>query len=249
MSVFGLDSKGHDLSDPPNVRYYLMSSLQHAAGSSGLGICQQPRNPLNANPVLRALLLDLDEWVSSGKQPPESRMPRQADGTLVPPLPQAAEGFPNIPGVKYNGRMHTGDRLDFGPEFDRGVLTKLPPAIVGTPYPTLVPKTDADGNDVAGIRLPEIAVPVATYTGWALRADAGDDGCDASGQKIDFAATRTARLASGDPRPSLEERYPTHENYVTSVTRAANELQNQRLLLDEDVRRYEEQATQSTIGK
>jgi len=249
MSVLQLDGRGRDLPDTPNVRYYLMSSLQHANGSTGLGICQQPRNPLNANPVLRALLVDLDEWVSAGKQPPPSRMPRRADGTLVPPLPQDAEGFPNIPGVKYNGRMHTGDRFDFGPQFDQGFLTKLPPALVGTPYPALVPKTDVDGNDVAGIRLPEIAAPLATYTGWALRANGGDDGCDAAGQKIDFATTKVARLTSGDPRLSIEERYPNHESYVDAVTQAANGLRGQRLMLDEDVRRYTEQANQSSVGK
>lgn len=249
MSVFQLDGKGRDLRDPANVRYFLMSSLQHAAGSTGPGICQQPRNPLNANPVLRALLVDMDQWVSTGKEPPASREPRRADDTLVPTLPQAQEGFPNIPGVKYNGRMHTGDRFDFGPEFDKGVLTKLPPALVGTPYPALVPKTDADGNDVAGIRLPEVTVPLATYTGWALRANGGDDGCDAAGQKIDFAATKAERLKAGDPRLSIEERYPNHEIYVNAVTQAANALRGERLLLDDDVQRYTEDASESSIGK
>jgi len=249
MSVFQLDGKGRDLPDPTNVRYFLISSMQHGAGSSGSGICQQPRNPLNANAVLRALLVDMDEWVSTGKQPPASRVPRRADGTLVPPLPQSGEGFPNIPGVKYNGRMHTGDLFDFGPQFDQGILTKLPPTLVGTPYPALVPKTDADGNDVAGIRLPEVAVPLATYTGWGLRANGGDDGCDASGQKIDFTATKAARLASEDPRLSIEERYPTHDIYVNAVTAAANGLREERFLLDDDAKRYVEQAAQSSVGK
>ena len=193
--------------------------------------------------------VDMDEWVSAGKQPPSSRVPRRANGTLVPPLPQSGEGFPNIPGVKYNGRMHTGDQFDFGPQFDQGILTKLPPTLLGTPYPALVPKTDADGNDVAGIRLPEVAVPLATYSGWGLRANGGDDGCDASGQKIDFAATKAARLASGDPRLSIEERYPNHEVYLNAVTAAANVLREERLLLDDDAKRYVEQAAQSSVGK
>jgi hypothetical protein len=97
-----------------------------------------------------------------------------------------------------------------------------------------VPKADADGNDIAGIRMPEVAVPVATYTGWALRAD-GLDGCDSNGQKLDFAKTKAARLASGDPRPSLDERYPDHATYVELVSRAAQALREQRLLLEEDV--------------
>ncbi|MGI9165633.1 MAG: alpha/beta hydrolase domain-containing protein [Pyrinomonadaceae bacterium] len=114
-----------------------------------------------------------------------------------------------------------------------------------------VPRTDPDGNDIAGIRLPEIAVPLATYTGWGLRgaAFAGDDLCDPFGQKIDFRQTRAERLAIGDPRLSLEERYQTHEKYVKQVTHAAKHLQRRRLLLDEDVERYIKAAEASSIGK
>ena len=124
--------------------------------------------------------------------------------------------------------------FDFGPDFDKGILSVLPPKLVGTPYPVFVPKTDADGNDIAGIRMPEVTVPIATYTGWALRADSLD-GCDAAGQQIAFAKTKAERLAAGDPRPSLEERYADHAAYVSLVTRAAQDLKAQRLLLDEDV--------------
>jgi hypothetical protein len=249
MSVFQLDGEGNDLPDPANVRYFLMSSLPHG-GASGPGICQQNRNPLVANPTLRALLVDLDQWVSAGSEPPASRMPRRANGSLVQPLPQQGVGYPKIPGVTYNGRAHTGDLFDFGPQFDRGILTILPPTLVGTPYAVLVPTTDADGNDVAGVRLPDVAVPLATYSGWNLRAlPAGaNDGCDAAGQKIDFPRTQADRLATGDPRQSIEERYPTHDAYVSAVTRAATDLQQQRLLLDQDVRSYIHAAEESSIG-
>ena len=250
MAVFQLDAEGNDLADPANVRYFLMSSLPHGAGS-GPGICQQNRNPLAPNPVLRALLVDLDQWVSSGTDPPASRMPRRADGTLVPALPQESVGFPAIPGVVYNGRNHTGDLFDFGPLFDKGILSIVPPKLMGTPYPALVPRTDADGNDVAGIRLPDVAVPLATYTGWNLRAvpPGANDGCDASGQKIDLSETQADRLASGDPRLSIEERYPTHDGYVNAVTRAATDLEQQRLLIDQDVQQYIRTAEQSAIGR
>ncbi|HEY1291883.1 MAG TPA: alpha/beta hydrolase domain-containing protein [Chloroflexota bacterium] len=213
--------------------------------------CQQNRNPLLPNPVLRALLVDMDQWVASGRQPPDSRVPRVVDGTLVSPLPQDAMGFPNIPGVVYNGRLHTGDLFDFGAQFEEGILSILPPKLVGTPYPVLVPKTDADGNGVAGVRLPEIAAPLATYTGWGLRAyPAGaDDGCDASGQKIDFPDTEADRVTSGDPRPSIAERYPTHAVYVAAVTEAVTHLQQQRLLLNVDAQAYLQAAEASTIGK
>jgi hypothetical protein len=156
-----------------------------------------------------------------------------ADGTPVPPLPQSGVGFPEIPGVTYNGGLHTGDLFDFGPEFNEGIFSILPPKLLATPYPALVPKTDADGNDVAGVHLPEVAAPLATYTGWGLRAyPAGaNDGCDASGQKIDFPQAVADRVASGDPRASIAERYPTHDAHVTAVTDVVTQLRQQRLLL------------------
>jgi hypothetical protein len=246
-SMMQTDSAGHDLdlASVKGVRYYLLSSQPHGAGN-GPGICAQPRNPMRPNAALRALLTDLDAWVSRGVEPPANRMPHVADGTLVPPLPQAVAGFPTIPGVVYNGVHHTGDLFDYGPDFDKGFITVQPPKLVGTPYPVLVPKADADGNDIAGVRLPELTVPVATYTGWALRAD-GLDGCDAAGQKVNFAKTKAARLEAGDPRPSLEERYADHATYVDQVTRAAQALKAERFLLDEDVQRYVNAAQSASV--
>jgi len=170
---------------------------------------------------------------------------------LVRSQSQERVGFRNIPGVTFNGLVTTGDLFDYGPTSDEGILTTLPPFLVDSPYPIFVPRTDTDGNDIAGIRLPEVAVPLATYTGWGLRAKAfaGDDLCDMSGQKIDFQQTEAARLAVGDPRPSIEERYPTHNKYVRNVTSAAIRLYRQRLLLDQDVKRYIEEAEASDIGK
>jgi Alpha/beta hydrolase domain len=232
-SMLQTDAQGHDLGDLDDVRFYVLASFPHGEGT-GRGICAQPRNTMRPNQALRALLVDLDAWVTKGEAPPADRLPRVADGTLVPPLPQAGMGFPQIPGVTYNGVHHTGDLFDFGPDFDKGILSVLPPKLIGSPYPVLVPKTDPDGNDIAGIRMPDVAVPVATYTGWALRAD-GLDGCDAAGQQIAFAKTKAERMAAGDPRPSLEERYADHAAYVSLVRRAAEDLEAQRLLLDEDV--------------
>ena len=249
-SLLHTDTLGNDVLDPPNVRFYMFSSLPHSAGT-GPAICQQPRNPLVANAGLRALQVALDEWVTSGTEPPASRVPRRLDGTLVPTLRQSALGFPHIPGVKYNALMTTGDLFDYGPSSGDGILTILPPIHLGTPYPAFVPKTDADGNDVAGIRLPEIAVPLATYTGWGLRAAsfAGGDLCDAAGQKIDFPRTLAERSLAGDPRPSIEERYRYHGTYVSAVAQAANVLHRQRLLLSEDVERVVRAAAEGSIGK
>jgi hypothetical protein len=248
-SLLHTDTFGNDLDDPENVRSYLLSSLPHVA-FTGVGICQQPRNPLVPNRALRALLVALDAWVSDQRTPPRSRVPLRADGTLVRSHRQERVGFPAIPGVTFNGLMTTGDLFDYGPFFDAGVLTILPPRFEGTPYPVFVPRTDADGNDIAGIRIPDVEVPLATYTGWGLRAAAfaGDDLCDAAGQKIDFVLTQAGRLASGDPRLSIEERYPTHEKYVKDVTRAADKLFRQRLLLEEDVQRYIQEADASAVG-
>jgi hypothetical protein len=244
-SLLTTDTRGNDLQleDTPNVRYFLMSSLPHAPGTVA-GICQQPQNPLTPAPVLRALLLDLDQWATNGTPPPDNRVPQRGNGTLAPSLPQTGMGFPNIPGVNYNGVLHTGDLLSYGPLFRQGILSILPPIVLGAPYPVFVPETDSDGNDIAGIRLPDISVPLATYTGWGLRASApGDpvpivDGCDASGQRIPFQKTAAARSAAGDPRPSLQERYADHATYVGMVSQAAQQLRAERLLLDMDVQAY-----------
>jgi hypothetical protein len=250
------DTRGRDLlSDPPDARTYLFSSLPHSS-ATGPGICEQNRNPVSPSAGLRAMLSDLDAWISRGTQPPASRLPRRFDGTLVPSLPQRGVGFPAIPGVRYTGLMSTGDLFDFGRRFADGILDfktrdhAIVSPVIGSPYPVFVPRTDADGNDVAGVRLPDIAVPLATYTGYGFRAGgfAGPDLCDAFGQAIPFKQTRAEREAAGDPRRSIAERYPTHQDYVDKVTAAAKALQRERFLLQEDVDRYVQAAQASTVG-
>lgn len=258
-SMLTTDGRGHDLDldRTPQVRYYLLSSLPHSAGSVSIrldagnapGICQQPSNPMLGNVVLRALLVDLDQWASQDTPPPPNAVPRIADGTLAPALPQSGLGFPSIPGVEYNGIHHTGDLWSFGPRFDEGILSILPPVLVGTPYQVFLPKTDADGNDIAGVRVPDVSVPLATYTGWGLRAaHAGQpvpivDGCDATGQRIPFAPTAASRQPggpnAGDPRLSIAERYVDSGDYVNKVTAAAHALHAKRLMLQADVDAYE----------
>jgi hypothetical protein len=252
MAVGLVDTKGKDLTNQPdNVRNYFIASMFHGGAFSqgGKGICQQIRSPLTPNAILRALSVDMDEWVTKGVEPPASRVPSANKGTLVSPLPQEKQGFPKLQGVTYNGRMHDGDLFDFGPDFDKGIMTILPPKHVGTPYPALVPKTDADGNDIAGIRMPEVQVPVATYTGWALRANSGDDGCDGAGQMVPFAKTKAERMMNNDPRLSIEERYPSHEDYVTKISVAATALARDRLYLDEDVQAVVKRAQDSGNAK
>ena len=236
-----------DLPDPPNVRFYLLSSIAHGV-ASGRGLCQQLQNPISPGPALRALLAALTEWVVSGKEPPASQVPRLSDGTLVPSLPQSLVGFPEIPGVTYTGVVSVRELHDYGPDFDRGLISIQPPAETGREYPTLVPQVNADGIDLTGIQLPDIAVPLGTYTGWNLMANTPKDECSAMGSFIPFAATQAQRLETGDPRLSLEERYTTHSAYVRAVEAAAEQLVAQDLLLPEDASAYIGAARQRELG-
>jgi hypothetical protein len=246
-SLFTTDPSGaKDLPDHPMARDYFISSHQHGSGRQTVkGNCQQFQNPLDSAPILRALFIALDNWSAKSIAPPHSEVPRLADGTLVPPLPRDAEGFPKIPGVAYTGLKSTRYLLNYGPKFySTGIMTIDPPAMKppifdnhenGPIYPSYVPKTDADGNDAAGIRLPDVAVPLATFTGWALRSGPqSNDGCEAAGQYIPFAGTKAERMASGDPRASIEERYPSFATYSAAVQKAVDDLIARRLMLPED---------------
>jgi len=247
-SLFHTDTKGTvDLPGHPLARLYLVSSHQHGGAGNGnaKGNCQQFGNPLNSAPVQRALWEALDAWSTKATPPPPSMIPKLADGTLVPPLPQAAAGFPSIPGVTYTGLKSTRYRFDYGPNFySTGVMTIYPPVVSspifdnpanGPIYPSLVPKTDVDGNEIAGIRLPDLTVPLRTYSGWSLRSGVwANDGCEGSGQSIPFATTKAARTASGDPRLSIEERYPSFSAYYFAVKSAVDDFVNNRFMLPED---------------
>jgi len=239
------DGQGNDIELPSNVRVYYVGSTQHAPSATAAqpATCQQLSNPNQHSPVLRALFVGLDAWATRSVAPPASRYPRVADGTLVPSLPQAKQGFPSIPGVTYTGWYNPVDLLDD---------STLPPTPVpGRSYTVLVPKTDADGNEIAGIRTVTTQAPLGTYTGWALRRApfAENEDCALTGQFIPFKATRAERQAVGDPRLSLEERYPNHGAYVSRVARAANDLARQRYLLTEDVNRILDAAAASSIGR
>jgi hypothetical protein len=248
------DGLGHDIALPETVRLYFMSGEQHGpAAVPTRGICQQLSNPLPRGGHHRAVLVALDEWVTKGKRPPRSRYPRVHDGTLVPP-DQESTGFPSIPGVVYAGLVNASGVRDFGPGVtdNRGLVTLNPPVPVpGGDHVILVTKVDADGNDIAGVRVPQLEVPLATYTGWNVRAAGFSEGdlCDLTGMYLPFAKTRAERLASGDSRLSLEERYKTHDKYVQEVETAARKLMKRRLLLEEDYDRIVSEAEASDVLK
>ena len=205
-----------DVELPERARAYLIAGTQHT-GRAGIpgdpGPCAQPRNTHDPMPVLRALLVALDQWVTEGRLPPPSRVPRIADGTLVAP---EAVAFPNLPGV---------------------AVPRAANAIASPrAYRPLVPQVDSDGNELAGIRLPEIAVPRGTRTGWNLYKAPYPAGelADRDGSFIAFATAPDP----ADPRASLAERYPSRETYVAQVEAAARVLADARLLLPEDAARY-----------
>jgi len=248
------DTLGQPVPIPDTVRIYYFSSRQHGpAAVPAQGICQQLSNPLPRGPALRAIMVALDEWVSQGIQPPDSRFPRVSDGTLVP-FDQASTGFPNIPGVVYAGLVNASGVRDFGPLVmeNRGLVTLNPPhAVPGGEHVILVPKVDADGNDIAGLRVVQLQAPIATYTGWNVRAAGFTEGdlCDLSGMFLPFAETRAERIAIGDPRLSLKERYGTHGGYVRAVREAAQALRAERFLLQEDFNRVVQEAARSDVLK
>ena len=227
-----------DIAPRPDTRIYYIAGTQHGANANPVRtVTQNLPNPTDYRFAMRSLLQQMNSWVTDGTAPPDSRIPRIGKDELVAP---SALAFPKIPGVAVPKESYVALRLDFGPDFrSKGVVTQDPPK-VGAPYPIRVPQVNTDGNETEGIRLPEIAVPLATYTGWNLRdpkAGSPDVIYNMVGSMIPFARTKAEREKSGDPRPSIEERYGTREDYLKKVRAAAEPLVDQHLLLQRDVDR------------
>ena len=252
-----------DVEPPEAVRVYAFAGTQHALGGLPLTDVDpvdgyrgaHPFNCLDYRALLRAALVNLDRWVSNGEPAPPSQYPRLADSTATPPA-GAAPGLEAVPGVKLPRPLRKFTRLDFGP--DPGVPSVVPAAI-GRDYPCLVSQVDADGNEVAGIRLPLVSVPLATHLGWNRRhADIGGEGQTLStggasggtlrGSSIPFAATRGEREEAGDPRLSMEERYPSRQDFLEQIEAAARQLVSGGYLLEEDVEPLIAQATEHYIA-
>jgi hypothetical protein len=228
---------------PDNVRVYFLAGLQHfSAGfppqKSTQGnpdsTAQQRHNPNPIRWYWRALITDMDEWVKNNVTPPTSTYPKVADGTLVP---LNKWKFPEISGVNKPHEFNLAYHLDFGPQWKQGIITNEPPK-VGKAFVVLVPQSDADGNDLGGVRLPELQVPLATYAGWNLRdpsIGAPDQRLSFLGSFIPLAKTAEERKKSGDPRVSIAERYTSREQYLTKFEEAAKKLVQQRFILQEDL--------------
>lgn len=226
-----------------NVRVYLLAGLQHFSApfppqKSNPGApdstAQQRYNPNPVQWFWRALITDMDQWVKDGTQPPQSTYPKIADGTLVP---LAKWTFPNIPGVNKPREASLAYHLDFGPNWKDGIVSIEPPK-VRKPFVLLVPQSDANGNDLGGVSLPELQVPLATYTGWNLRDPSiglADLRLSFYGSFIPFVRSAAEREKSGDPRLSVAERYASREEYLGKFADAALKLMHERFLLREDV--------------
>ena len=230
-----------DVPPPPTSRIYFISSAPHIVGAFPPAPFGDPdfkgrasMNTLVYTPVIRALFRALDRWVADDVEPPPSRYPLLSDGTLVA---ADAPGWPTIPGFPRPAAPMTTYRLDFGPDWSRGIITIEPPAI-GKAFVSRVPAVDDAGNDRAGIRLPEIAVPLATHTGWNYRDPSiGAPGRLASeiGSYLPLPRTRAERERTKDSRPSIAERYAGREDYLARISLAAVALVKEGFLLAEDV--------------
>ena len=220
-----------------NVRVYSFAGGQHGPGrfppeqTSG----QQLSNPNDYSWFMRSLLLAMNRWAAEGTSPPSSRYPRISDDDLVLPGNLI---FPRLPGVGRPAAPHKAYRVIYGPEFaTNGIVTIEPPEVISE-FPVMVPQVDTDGNERGGLKMPEISVPLATYTGWNLfRPESGPEGVLSSmqGSYIPFPRTQSDRQRRRDPRPSIEERYRSREQYVGLVSEAAMGLIGDGYLLVEDL--------------
>ncbi|HXN93670.1 MAG TPA: alpha/beta hydrolase domain-containing protein [Candidatus Acidoferrales bacterium] len=232
-----------DAAPGETARIYFLAGLQHfsaafppqkaTTGSPEL-TAQQRHNPNPVQWFWRALITDMDQWVKNGTPPPPNTYPKIVDGSLVP---LSKWTFPKIPGVNAPHEVNLAYHLDFGSQWKSGIVSNEPPR-VGKPFPVLVPQSDADGNDSGGVRLPELQVPLATYTGWNLRdpsIGAPDLRLSFLGSFLPFARNASEREKSGDPRPSVAERYVSREEYMGKFAGAAMNLIKDRFLLREDL--------------
>ncbi|UCG31657.1 MAG: hypothetical protein JSU68_08310, partial [Phycisphaerales bacterium] len=227
-----------DAGVPELVRIYAFGGTQHGPASypPSRGDGQNAANPADYKPFLRALLLALDRWSQGGRPAPPSVYPTIRAGTLVD-WDQKSTGFPAIPGVRYPGVIQQPSYLDFGPRWQKQRIIDRQPPVRRGDYRVLVPRCGTDGNELGCLTPPEVAVPVATYTGWNLRRkDAGAENELVSlvGSRLPFPITTAERTATHDPRRSLEERYRTLEAYLSQLKAACHRLETLGYMLPED---------------
>ncbi|HET7085720.1 MAG TPA: alpha/beta hydrolase domain-containing protein [Rhizomicrobium sp.] len=256
VDYVGTDLKA-DIPLPANVRRYYNAGVNHNGGRGGFDLVTPPvancilaSNPNPSSDTNRAIFAALVDWVTKGTPPPPSKYPRLAAGQLVSPEAYS-KAFPNIPGQPRPAysplyQYDLGERFNY-PDM-MGAISVDPPRIVKT-IPQLMPRIDADGNELDGIRSPLLTAPLGSYVGWNIAASGFEQGryCGNTGGYIPFAATKAERMAKGDPRPSLEERYPSHAAYVAKVKAQANALVAQRYMLPADAARIVAEAEAAKV--
>ncbi|MGZ6123848.1 MAG: alpha/beta hydrolase domain-containing protein, partial [Myxococcales bacterium] len=251
------DGRGEPVDLPDNVRLYFNSSAAHSMRITGLRTNPPGTSALCANPTpggtvietARATLVAMDLWADRGIQPPRSNYPRIEEDTLIP-LEEARGRFPAIPGASFPTVQNQLDLLVFGPLFGpNGGALSLQPPLLGPRYRQYVPRSDHDGLNIAGVRPMQVRVPLGTSSGWSIRRPEhrAPNLCGLTGSYFAFAATKAERLASGDPRKSLEERYRNHDGFVKAVSKAAKDLVKERFLLQQDADAFVAAAEASTI--
>ncbi len=234
-----------DAGIPATTRIYFFAGGQHGPAAFP-PVRGATRNLPNPNPYawsLRALLVAMDRWVANNVEPPASQYPKIADGTLVP---LAGLRFPKIGSLTIPTRPQRAYHVDYGPEFRTAGIISIEPPIVGKAFPTLVPQVNADGNETCGIRMPDIQVPLGTYTGWNYRTaeiGAPDELFSMVGSYIPFARTKAEEAKHHDPRLSVEERYHGREDYLKQIETAARSLVAGGYLLEQDVPKLVERAS------
>jgi hypothetical protein len=227
----------HDLALASGTRVYSFAGAPHGPGSwpPETRNTRYPVNPSDNRDVMRALLMAVQAWIAEGKEPPPSLYPQISKKQLT-----AADHlkFPSIPGVEAPARALAPYRVKYGPEFkEKGIISVEPPEL-GKEYPVLVPRLDEDGNEIAGIRIPEIACPLGTYTGWNFRASqigAPHELIAFLGSWFVFPRTAKEQQAAKDPRMPVEQRYKDKQAFLACISQAADQLAGQRLLLESDV--------------
>ena len=233
---------GSDMEIPETARMYQFTGAPHMARAVNdpAWIGQLTPNSMSPAPYMRASLVLLDEWATRGVAPPRSLIPRRDEGTMISPE-EALSKFPRIKGVNLPAGPSRLPNYDYGSDFDKGYVSKFPPEPVpGQDYPIQVSSFDADGNDIPGLRYPDVDAPVGTNAPWALRKAGFAEGdllwnC---GSFIPFARTKAERMANNDPRPSIEERYAGHDDYVSKVAAVCRQRVSERLMLEEDAERF-----------
>jgi hypothetical protein len=248
-SLLVTDGAGNAIPIPENVRLYEVPGANHGSGAGVANLttpsqCVYLRSAVVESTIDRALAPVLVEWVANNKRPPDSKYPSVADNTLAPPTDRLAVGFPDLStaGFPYYGHL-------FNPLVVTDYSSAVPAPNLHKAYKVLIARTDRDGNELGGVRVPELEAPLATYAPWNVRAadHAPGDACIGNASTLPLPRTYAERIATHDPRKSMHERYRNKAEYVARVRIAAENLVKQRLLLPEDVALYVKQAKDQTL--